>query len=136
MTRFWETKQFSELSREWAKKLAESEFKDIEVEINGERKLQQYTITAYRTAGMQDRMYVESRVRYFDLVLECINRDVRLSQVERFIMTLYAEGQQQCEILKQLQRMGHKCHRITISRMVCRCLTKWGLPLPPRAKQK
>lgn len=77
--------------------------------------------------------YIESKIRYFSMILECLENDHQIPAKDRFIMTRYAEGFKQKEIIAELEERGQGCNRITITRTISRYLHRWNIPiLKPR----
>src|ERR1035437_2318069 len=99
MSEFWKVKGFSELLKEWAKKLADSGFTDVEIEINGERLLKQNSSNAFRT---QDPMIISSKQRYYELVTNVLNWNYTMSDRKKIIITFYSEEKKKADIIKEL----------------------------------
>lgn len=134
MADFWKTPEFSKLSRLWADKLSESGFVDVEKEKkDGER-----TLIVFSSEIMCNRHkgYLENKTEFFALIDEWLQRDKKIPRIDRYVMTRYAEGAKQKVILKELEQMGVKWHRITITRTISRCLERWNIPLLKPRKTK
>ena len=68
MAEFWKTKRFLRLNQKWAQKLADSGFIDAEREINGERKLIQNSLGAFRDGGdgrRRNKVYIDSKIDFY-----------------------------------------------------------------------
>ena len=126
MNCYWKTKSFSELASEWAKKLADSGFSDVEIEINGERLLKQNSSNAFRTTNMT---IISSKQAYYQLVTNSLNWDYTMTDRDKVIMTHYSEGMKQADIIKELEKGGMKCQRQLITRTITKYLQKWKIPI-------
>lgn len=80
---FWKTNSFKALQKEWAKKLEDSGFKDIEKEDESLSKKNSRT-NAFRS-------YAQTK-EFYDLLDKYLARSVTMSFRDRMVLTLYAQG--------------------------------------------
>ncbi len=108
------------LRREWDRKLAASEFEDIEQETReGDRELKQYAANAFRGAHPTE---IEARRDYF-LQCSALCQRVRFkNRDEARIMELYCEGKSKEEIRKELE-----LHRTTVYGVIRKYLILFGM---------
>jgi hypothetical protein len=122
MADFWKTKTFSELSKEWSKKLFDSGFIDAEEEINGQWHLKQYS------RCIEDKLKYE----YYSLITECLEGDTEIQGRYKTIMSMYAQGKKHNEIIHEVKKGGEKCNRWLIQMVISKYLKKWKVPHNPR----
>ena len=116
----------NKLKQEWDKILEDSGFRDIEVEINGERKLRQYAGSIYSKAE-HNRVDVHKRREYFLALSSRCNETLFGKFIDRFVMEQFAEGIKQVDIRRNLLKAGIKRSRISIYWIIRKYLTEWGM---------
>jgi hypothetical protein len=124
MEQFWRTKKFKTLTLVWNKKLEASGFNDVEFDIKGDRTLKQRSTNAYRQASEFER---DSKLEYFCVMGYLAHNTKFENEVDKYIMIRHSEGAKQLEIVEELQNMGSPRHRETVSFIIRRWETNWGL---------
>ena len=113
---------FKELLKEWNQKLYESGFRDVEVMREGELILK--WDASERRHQRMDEVVREARAQFFRSVAECVVKTQFESDLERRILSLYAQGMSQAAIQRKLCIKGHRC-KVYIP--LYRWLEAWGL---------
>ena len=83
MAKFWESKEFKDLNKEWKQKLADSEFKDIEDD------KERLDVKNDRTQNITN---FEQTLEYFSAFNEYLNTQKAISERDRKILELYVDG--------------------------------------------
>lgn len=123
--KFWQTKRFKELQREWDLKLAEAGFKDAETSTKGNRVLRQKASNCYRQACQVIR---EAKQRYYDMLGEGYHKETAwVDEVEGFVMEQRAHGVKIKRICEELKDMGERCHRETVRGIIRKYEVKWKI---------
>lgn len=112
-----------ELKAYWDQRLKESGFKDIEIEINGERLLEKSANPHLKTAAVIS----DSKIAYYRAVSRKTSIHEFASELERQIMIAYSEGVSQAEIKRRMEDIGIKMHRETLYEMIYQYLGLWGI---------
>lgn len=113
---------FKQLLRTWNEKLKESEFRDAEVMVRGELVLR--TPGGARRYERMDEISREARAQFFRRLSELVATAKFRTELERQILTLYAEGISQLAIQRRLNIKGHRCK---VYRPIYRWLRRWGI---------
>ncbi len=124
MAKFYQTKEFKELEKEWNKFLEMTGFNDAERIKNGERVLRQNASNAYRQADEFER---EAKAKYFQNICHHVNRTIFTNPIDKFVMTMISDGISIKQIVLELALMGHPTHRQTIRFIVRRHEHIWGI---------
>lgn len=117
-------KHFRQLESEWQKKLEESGFKDIECLKNGQRLLRQSASNVYRHCDERTRL---AREQYFQSLSNFVNNHLFFKDLDRIVMTKYADGVTISQIVIDLRSQQIKIHRQTIRFIIRRYEHLWGL---------
>lgn len=129
--KFWQTKEFRELEKEWYLKLAGEKFPDIEKEINGEGGLKQRASNCYRGASLTE---VETRARYYELLAQGVHNELEFRDgVEKYVMEQRSMGITITQIAVQLKQLGERCHRETVAKIIWKYEAKWCVKTRQRA---
>lgn len=113
---------FKMLEATWYQRLAETGFHDIEYEAQGGPGLERPR-AEWRGSRIPESQ-VTAKTVYFDIVSERVAETQFPNEVEKSIMTLYAEGRSQIEIQLTLNLDGHRCQ---VYRPIHKWLKNWGL---------
>src|SRR5262245_22924750 len=97
--KYWETKEFKDLEREWYERLRLSGFDDAEKSINGTRILKQRASNSFRGAIALIR---DSKFEYFRLMATAMACEGFSNPIHRFILERRANGFKIIEICKEL----------------------------------
>jgi hypothetical protein len=112
------------LLREWDDILAATGFKDAERTVDGERHLVRFSSHIYRKDHFHSP---ESKMAYYDAILDRINAGALRNEVDQIIMNLHASGCRKNQIVEQLSHKGHNIHRKTVMFIIRRYESSWGL---------
>lgn len=115
----WKNRQLKIQLKVWNEKLKQSGFEDAEVELKNDRALKQRATNAYRQASPLER---EARLDYYRILGHLSQNTEFTTELERNVMTLYANGSTICEIAGQINR-----HRQTIRHIIRRWQMRWGI---------
>lgn len=126
--KFWRTREFDSLNKEWSSILKNEGFKDCEKELHGERVLRRYADYDYRHNKTPKEM-VEERAAYYLLLYQMALGEAHFADdSDRLIMLRTSEGKSIREISLELQSMGKPKHnRDTIRYIRRRYEHKWGI---------
>lgn len=116
MAKFFQTNEFKELSDQWQQKLAESGFVDIENRLGD---LKQNAPNSYRQA---DKLIIEAKLKYFQLISRFLQEDESLSKLELTVMRMRSDGLQIIQIAKE-----NNIDRHTVTFIIRRCEHAWGI---------
>lgn len=141
MAKFWKSKEFENLKKEWDRKLAETGFEDAEKEVGGEAVLKKISVTSGREGGVyrhvkgKDRtIEIAEKEEYFRLMAQGFYQEKEFEdELDRLIMERTIEGRPIKEISTELKlkleegKKSGKFHRNTIRFIRRRYETKWGV---------
>jgi len=122
--KFWQTKAFKELEREWEFKLAQSGFSDAEKTVSGKRVLRQRASNSYRS---ERRVARENKQRYYELLGQFFHEEEFSDRVEELVMERRSRGVTITSISGELKEMGERCHRETIRHIIQKFEKKWNI---------
>jgi len=126
--KFWQTKEFIELEKEWYTKLEKSHFEDVEKQINGNGVLKQRASNCYRSIHQIER---ENKQRYYELLAQAVHNELEFrDSVERFIMERKSVGTTINQISIELEQVGERCYRGTIRKIIQKYERKWLIKRP------
>lgn len=126
-----------QLRAEWDRRLKESGFVDIEIEIDGERFIRSKSFNEgphQRKYGTQPEVVRDSKAEYFRLLLQCFSNELNFADdSDRLIMELTTDGKSITDISKQLRTNNMRKHnRDTIRYIRRRYENRWGIKLWPQ----
>lgn len=124
MEQFWRTKRFKSLYQEWNVKLKASGFEDAEIDLKDDRALKQRSTNAYKQASQIER---DAHLEYYIFLGHLAHDTIFPNEVEKYVMLRYSEGAEIKEIVKETQKMGGPKYRDTITYIVRRWETNWGI---------
>jgi len=110
--KFYETAEFKKLQKEWAKKLADSGFEDIEK--NEDEHIvrpQEFTLPAnVKPDSMEYTEFVElaGGLDHYEFCQAVLREFNFTREIDRCIFELYAEGKTEREIQEMLPSLGHR----------------------------
>lgn len=123
--KFWQTKDFIELEKEWYEKLEKSKFEDAEKRVGGEWVLKQRSSNSYRGSCETQR---EGKRRYFELLAQFFHSETRfLDEVEEFVMEKRACGHTINAISAILKRAKERNYRGAVRRIIKKYEKKWRI---------
>lgn len=122
-TKFWQTKEFEKLKRDWYGRLEKAGFKDAEEEIKGRTYLRQSALNCYRGNNETE---IEGKQRYFELLGQKFfeEQDFR-DEIEEFVMEKRVGGVKSVAISKTLERVGERCHKDTVRKIIRKYEARW-----------
>ena len=123
MTNCYFDKKFRQLEEEWAKKLEQSGFEDIELFKNGQRYLKNNSRALFRK-NQRTRLI---REQYFQNLSDCLHTHVFSKELDRIVMTKFAEGITISQIVIDLKAINIEIHRQTIRYIIRRYEHEWGI---------
>lgn len=144
MPKFWKSREFKNLQKEWEEKLKTSGLEDAEKEVGGERVLRQSADYAFRRKETTE-IVRDAKQEYFSLLSEWLHKEknfegeIKAQPVltglpcekvssDRLIMERTAEGKSIQEISRELKALGMEKHnRDTIRYVRRRYENKWGI---------
>jgi hypothetical protein len=121
---FWKTPSFKALQRAWYARLEKEGFRDAEEQIGGEFVLKQIAAHPYR--GM-DHLAIQTKEAYYRLLGLQIQNGEFANEVDRLIVTMFAEGHKIKRIHEALVKQGTQRSRGTIRFTIRKYEMKWGL---------
>lgn len=124
MAEFWRTRQFKALSKVWDYKLEQTGFKDVEIEIKGDRALKQKATNCYRQASQLER---ESRLEYYCFLGYLVHNTQFENEIDKLVMFKHSEGATIKEIVEVIKATGNRRDRRTIRFIIRRWQAKWGI---------
>lgn len=122
-TKFWQTRQFETLKNEWYLKLEEAGFKDAEEDVKGRNYLKQSALKCYRGTSETE---IESKRRYYELLGHGFHEEENFrDEIEEFVMEKRMRGIKSVEISKILERVGERCNKDTIRKIIRKYEARW-----------
>lgn len=122
--KFYQNREFKELSREWEKKLERDGLPDIEKNVGEQRELKQNASNVYRQMDPTSR---EAKELYFQELSQCLHRARFDNEIEKTVMSLKAEGAKIKEICVALAKMGCSRYRRTVRLIIRKYEDRWGI---------
>lgn len=121
---FWKTKSFKELQRTWYQQLQKEGFQDAEEPIGDEMVLKQSAAHPYHGA---DQLVRTSKEAYYRLLSQQVQEAEFRSEVDRIILTMFAEGSPLKSIREAISKLGMVRCRNTITFTIRKYEMRWGL---------
>lgn len=118
--KFWQTRKFKDLQKEWEEKLRDSGFVDHEK--NGF--LTQNALNCYRTI---DRLKIEAKERYYELLGQFHHEEDYSCPIEEFVMERLSEGATRRQINRELKEQGLGRTRETVRNIIRFFEKKWQI---------
>ncbi len=126
--KFWQTKEFIELEREWYLKLERDGFKDAEEKTDRDVKLRQYSTGALVRYRLDSPLVRECRQKYYELLAQAFDGETEFqSAIEQLVMKRRSSGVKIVDICKELASMRKKRHRETVSLIIQKFEKKWQI---------
>lgn len=121
---YWQSESFKSLQAAWYERLAKDGFEDAEELVAGEMVLKQVAAHPYRTA---DELGITTKESYYRLLGQNVQQSNFQSDIDRLILTMFAEGAKMKKIGDALRTMGHRRCRNTICFTIRKYEMRWGL---------
>ncbi len=121
---YWKTQDFKALQQAWYGRLKAEGFQDAEEVIAGELLLKQVAAHPYRGA---DDLTRSTKEDYFRVMAQAVQDAEFDSEVDRLILTAYAEGKKIKAICDELAGMGQTRGRATVRYKVRLYEMRWGM---------
>ncbi len=121
---FWKTPSFIELQRAWYQRLEKEGFQDAEQLVGDQLVLKQIAAHPYRNEDQLGRTIKEA---YFRLLGQEIQKAIFKSEVDRLILTMFADGHTYRAICRALDNLGTPRHRKTVRFTIRKYEMAWGL---------
>lgn len=122
--KFWETKSFKAIRDEWYQNLEQNGFKDIEKVCGEELVLRQFSQHVFKNVNDLAKVQKES---YFASLSHAVHHAEFDSEVDKLVLTLYADGQKIKTICAELERIGESRCRGAVRFMIRRYEHQWGM---------
>lgn len=122
---YWKTEHFKALQKAWYRRLEASGFRDAEEMIDDEMVLRQTAAHIYKDTDDLGRVTKEA---YWRSLAQYVQeaRDFRCD-VDKLILTMFAEGARIKSIREELMRIGKPLARNTIRFRIRAYQIKWGV---------
>jgi hypothetical protein len=120
----WSDASFKALQQAWYLRLHEEGFEDAEELIAGELVLKQIAAHVYRNS---DNLSRETKETYYRSIASFVSETAFKRDVDRIILTRYAEGKSIKAIVEELRAIGKPRCRNTVTIRIRVYEMKWGL---------
>lgn len=124
MPKFYQTPEFRELQKRWEEILEELGFIDAEKTKNGERVLKSRAATSFNRVSEAKR---NAKIEYYSIIARHYFATVFPRQLDKYIMSMLADGLNNKQIVQKLERDGYKVHRKTVMFIIRRWEHEWGI---------
>jgi FixJ family two-component response regulator len=124
MPKFYQTPEFKELQSRWDEILIEAGFADAEKTKNGDRVLKNRAASHFQSVSEAKR---NAKIEYFELIAKYYFTTVFQNPRDKFVLGLVAEGLNNRQIVKSLEKNGYHLHRKTVMFIVRRYEHEWGI---------
>ncbi len=121
---FWKATPFRALQRTWYKRLEECGFHDAEKIAHGEMVLKQSASHPYKG---KDELTREIKEHYYQMLAQQVEDADFASDVDRLILSLYADGKKIKIICEELEKRGDRRCRGTIRFTIRKYEMEWGI---------
>ena len=121
---FWKSPSFKTLQADWYQRLEDEGFEDIEEMICGDMMLRQIASHAYRDL---DPLEITSKEAYYRLLGQHILVEPFQNDVDKLILTMFAEGAKIKRIREALITRGKGRCRNTITFTIRKYEMRWGM---------
>lgn len=121
---FWKTPDFKSLQRAWYARLEREGFRDAEEIVGGEYVLKQIAAHPYRGMG---HLAIQTKEAYYRLLGLQVQTGDFASEVDRLILTMFADGRRIKHIVEALHNLGTPRARNTIRFIIRKYEMRWGL---------
>jgi len=124
---YWKTEHFRRLQAAWYEQLEESGFEDAEELINGHMVLKEKSGISQICSKDRSPIKLQAREEYFRILREKIEDTKFSREMDRLILTRYAEGTKINDICEELEQQGDRRCRGTVRFTVRKYEKLWGL---------
>ncbi len=121
---FWKTPAFKALQQAWYARLEKDGFRDAEEIINGEYVLKQIAAHPYRGMG---HLAIQTKEAYYRLLGLQVQSGEFASEIDRLILTMFADGRRIKDIVGALASLGTPRCRRTVRVTIRKYEMRWGL---------
>ncbi len=121
---YWKSPVFKALQQAWYAKLADKGFEDAEEMVGADMMLKQIAAHSYRD---MDELGITTKAAYYRALGEMVQVSVFQSDVDRMILTMFAEGSKIKQIIDALAGKGSRRCRKTVMVTIRRYEMIWGL---------
>lgn len=122
---FWQTPSFKALQEVWYQRLKAEGFQDAEEIVGGELVLRQSAAHPYRH---HDELGITAKEAYYRLLAQQVQVAAEFqTEVDRVILTMFAEGAKLKKIAEELEKRGERRCRGTIRYRIRTYEMRWGL---------
>jgi len=123
--KWYETKDFKRLQKEWYERLKSSGFDDHE-KLTAQGLVLKQT-SHNRKADRKPFLVKEAIADYFRVFAECAANYRFESQIDQLVINYYVAGHRLCDIKAHLEEAGIKRCRTTIFYIIKKYEAKWGI---------
>lgn len=121
---YWNSPTFKSLQRTWYRRLEADGFQDAEEMIGSELMLRQSATHPYRHT---DELGIETKEAYYNFLSQQASEFQFHNDIDRVILTMFAEGAKIKRISEALEKRGQPRCRWTIRYRIRAYEMKWGL---------
>lgn len=122
---YWQTKQFRELQLAWYAKLESEGFDDAEELIGGELRLKQSATHPIR--HVRSLFDFSTKEAYFSELGSLVQGHIFHNNVDRIILTMFADGEKISRIVQALEELGSRRCRMTVRMTIRKYEMAWGM---------
>ncbi len=121
---FWKTTAFKALQQAWYARLEKEGFRDAEEIIGGEYVLKQIAAHPYRD---MDHLTIWAKESYYRLMCLQVQKGEFATEVDRLVLTMFAEGRRIKHIVEALHNLGTPRARNSVRFIIRKYEMRWGL---------
>ena len=121
---YWNSPEFKALQQAWYAKLEDEGFQDAEELVGEEMMLRQVAEHAYKDS---DELGVKTKEAYYRILEHRVQGSAFQNDIDRLIMTMFADGTKIKRIVETLEDRGSRRCRMTVRMTIRRYEMKWGL---------
>lgn len=122
---YWKSQQFKALQKAWYERLEAEGFKDVERIIGDDSVLRLSAAAPYR--DVPDPFNREMQELYYVVLGQKVHEAEFKNEVDRLILTWYADGRKINFICDELRKLGETRYRGTIRYTIRKYEMKWGM---------
>lgn len=122
---FWKSPDFKALQEYWYRLLESQGFQDAEMTRGDRHVLKQDSEHLYRTN--KDPLRRENKETYYRMLSQRVHEAEYKRDIDRLIMTWYAECKEIASICEELERMGQRRCRTSIRYIIRKYEMAWGI---------
>ncbi len=121
---YWQTQHFKALQKAWYQRLEAAGFEDVEELVNGEMLLKQ---SAQHVVRNLDEIGLDAKVSYFRALAQNVHEAEFRNEVDKTILTRFADGENITKICEVLSMEGRSRCRHTVRYTIRKYEMNWGI---------